>query len=72
MRHLYGDYMVASGHRRTQTAEAERRKVPGIPEPYNIMIVAFLRTMTDNPPLFIAVSVLALFGAIMALEQLKN
>jgi len=28
--------------------------------------------MTDNPPLFIAVSVLALFGAIMALEQLKN
>ena len=36
------------------------------------MIVAFLRTMTDNPPLFIAVSVLALFGAIMALEQLKD
>jgi hypothetical protein len=36
------------------------------------MIVAFLRAMTDNPPLFIAVSVLALFGAIMALEQLKN
>ena len=36
------------------------------------MIVAFLGAMTENPPLFIAVSVLALFGAIMALEQLKN
>lgn len=36
------------------------------------MIVAMLKAMTDNPPLFIAFAVLALFGAIMALEQLKN
>ena len=35
------------------------------------MIVAFLRAMTDNPPLFIAVAVLALFGAVIVLEQLK-
>jgi len=35
------------------------------------MIVVFLRVITDNPPLFIAVAVLALFGAVIALEQLK-
>ena len=68
MRYLYGVYMVASGHCRTQTAETERGKVPGIPEPNDIMI-AYL---TSNPPAFIAFTVIALFGAILALEQLKN
>ncbi len=35
------------------------------------MIVTMLKAMTDNPSLFIAVAVLALFGAVIALEQLK-